>query len=340
MSKCTMFVGLDYHDSGVQMCVLDDRGRVLSNRMCANDWRSLQVAVSEFGPDANIHAGIEACNGAVDLALELRDRAGWSIDQAHPGYVARLKQSPDKTDFGDARLLADLVRVGYLPKVWIAPEYISELRSVVRYRQQLVRQQTAIKLQIGAMLRKQRLRFAGRRWTKAWIAWARDGAELPPQHRWVIGRQFARLDELRREIRDTEKRLQQVTADDPVVARLLTLDAVGLVTAVTLRAEIGRFDRFRTGKQLARFCGVSPRNASSGRRQADAGLIKAGNSELRCVLIETAHRLRNFTDRWTDFAVQMKRRGKPACVIAAAIANRWVRKLFHEMKDLGPGLAG
>ncbi len=40
-----------------------------------------------------------------------------------------------------------------------------------------------------------------------------------------------------------------------------------------LRAEIGRFDRFGSGKQLARFCGLSPRNASSGTRQADAGLV-------------------------------------------------------------------
>jgi len=45
---------------------------------------------------------------------------------------------------------------------------------------------------------------------------------------------------------------------------------------VTIRAEIGRFDRFRTGKQMARFCGLSPHNASSGARQADAGLIRAG----------------------------------------------------------------
>ena len=29
---------------------------------------------------------------------------GRPVDQAHPGYVNRLKQSPDKTDFGDARL--------------------------------------------------------------------------------------------------------------------------------------------------------------------------------------------------------------------------------------------
>ena len=52
----------------------------------------------------------------------------------------RLKQSPDKTDFSDAQLLADLERVGYLPRVWHAPERIRELRRLVRYRQQLVAQ--------------------------------------------------------------------------------------------------------------------------------------------------------------------------------------------------------
>jgi transposase len=32
----------------------------------------------------------------------------------------------------------------------------------------------------------------------------------------------------------------------------MTLDGVGLVTAATMRAEIGDFTRFDTGKQLAR----------------------------------------------------------------------------------------
>jgi hypothetical protein len=56
---------------------------------------------------------------------------------AHPGYVARMKQSPDKSDFSDARLLADLPPVGYLPKVWLAPECVRELRRLLRYREQL-----------------------------------------------------------------------------------------------------------------------------------------------------------------------------------------------------------
>ncbi len=55
------------------------------------------------------------------MADELITRLGWSVDLAHPGYVARMKQSPDKTDFGDARMLADLERVGYLPRGVVGP---------------------------------------------------------------------------------------------------------------------------------------------------------------------------------------------------------------------------
>jgi hypothetical protein len=58
----------------------------------------------------------------------LAQRAGWSVSLAHPGFVARMKQNPDKTGHSDARLLADLLRVGYLPKVWLAPAELRELR--------------------------------------------------------------------------------------------------------------------------------------------------------------------------------------------------------------------
>ena len=47
-------------------------------------------------------------------------------------------------------------------------------------------------------------------------------------------------------------------------------------------------DRFRNGKQLARYCGLTPCNRSSGDREADAGLVRQANPELRRVLIEAA----------------------------------------------------
>ena len=141
------------------------------------------------------------------------------------------------------------------------------------------------------------------------------------------------LDHMAQQLVEVEKRLEQVTADDRLVGQLLAQRGIGPVTAWTLRAEIGQFDRFRSGKQLARFCGLSPRNASSGTRQADAGLIRAASPRLRATLLEAAHRLGRLEPRWVQFKARLVRRGKPGAVAAAAVANRWVRWLFHQIQQ-------
>lgn len=331
MSKLPVFVGLDYHQSGVQVCVMDTTGKVLVNRKCENNWRIVAAAVG----DASVYAAIEACGGAADLADELAQQAGWSVHLAHPGYVHRIKQSPDKTDYSDARLLADLERVGYLPQVWHAPQRIRELRRLVRYRQQLVEQRRNVKLRIRALLRDHRLSLGeARPWTKAWLAWVGQ-ADLPEESRWILDEHLAQLTHVKARLQAAEERLTRVAQNDLLVTQLLTIPGVGLITAVTIRAEIGRFDRFRSGKQLARFCGLSPRNASSGQRQADAGLIKAGNNELRRVLTQAAHRLVRYEPRWQQVACQLKQRGKPTPLVVAAVANRWMRTLYHQLKSYG-----
>jgi transposase len=310
---------------------MDAGGGLLGNRGCENEWQRIAAYAEQWGTVAG--SAIEACTGAANLAEELASRAGWSVDLAHPGFVSRMKQNPDKHDWGDARLLADLERVGYLPRVWLAPHEVRELRRLVRYRHQLVEERRAVKLRVSALLRDQRVvRPAGSAWTKRWVCWLMNQAPFSEQGRWIVDRHVARLEGLRVEIEQVELRLAQVTMDDPVIRRLREMKGIGWITAWTLRAEIGRFDRFRSGKQLARFCGLSPRNASSGQRQADAGLIKAGHPQLRAVLVEAAHRLMRCEPRWQSLAGQMQSRGKAKCLVVAAIANRWVRWLYHQMQ--------
>jgi transposase len=333
MCKVTVFVGIDYHQDVVQVCIMDRQGKVLANRSVDNSVEEVAAVVAPHGSE--VHAAIEACGGAAAMADALVTQLGWVVDLAHPGYVARIKQSPDKSDFSDARLLADLVRVGYLPRVWLAPFALRELRHVVRYRQQLVAQARSNKLRVRGLLRENRAKLCDvTPWTKQWILWLRTTKDVGPESRWVIDQLLGQIERLQSDIVTAEKRLEQLTADDPVVAALLNQKGVGLITAVTLRAEIGRFDRFRSGKQLSRFCGLSPRNASSGNRQADAGLIKAGNPQLRTVLIELAHRLKRWDPRWAKLAFTMRMRDKKGSVIAAAVANRWVRWLFHQMQAI------
>jgi transposase len=330
MSKLTVCVGLDYHKDSIQVCIMDPGGRIVANRRCRNQVEALVRLVASFGDD--VHAAVESCTGAAALADELATRHGWSISLAHPGYVARMKQTPDKTDWGDARVLADLVRVGYLPKVWLAPEDVRQLRALVRYRQQLVDRRRAIKLRITALLRDARVEEPCARWSKAWFAWLPTAEGLGSQAKWVTNNHISEYNHVTGLVVEAEHRLYEVTAADPVIAGMVALEGVGLITAATIRAEVGRFDRFATGKQLARFCGLSPRNASSGQRQADAGLIPAGNPQLRATIVEAAHRLIRLDPRWAALADRLRGSGKPACVVAAAVANRWVRWLFHQVE--------
>jgi len=331
MSHCKLSVGLDYHQSSVQVCVVDAQGKEVLNRRCRNDWKAIVDAAQRCGPVGRV--AIESCTGAANLAEELVTRACWSVDLAHPGYVRRMKQSPDKSDYTDARMLADLVRVGYLPKVWLAPEEVRELRRLVRFRQQLIADRRNIKLRISGLLRDQRVRDApARPWTRPWLSWVRSAESLSAESRWIVSQQLRRMEFVVEQIAEVERRLGEVTQDDSMVRALCELKGIGSVTAWTIRAEIGRFDRFRNGKQLARFCGLSPRNASSGTRQADAGLIKAGNRQLRATLIEAADRLIRMEPHWIDFAQGLLDRGKPKCVTVTAAANRWVRWLFHQMQ--------
>ena len=334
MSNVPIFVGLDYHQDSIQVCVLNQQGDVLLNRSAANSIAELERAVKPLGVVQQV--GIEACCGAADLGQELVEKLGWNVSLGHPAYIARMKSSPDKSDFSDGRMLADLTRVGYLPRVWLAPANIRELRQLVNHRQRLVDRGRALKLQVGGILREQRVKIdkeRGSRWTKAWTASVRDNEGLSKHARWIVNDLLDDIVQTRGKIATTDARLREASEGDKVVAKLLEQDGVGEVTAWVLRAYIGDFGRFKTAKQLSRYCGLSPCNASSGHRIADAGLVDGCNKLLRATIVQAAHRLIRTVDRWASLAESLLKRGKPKCVVVGAVGNRWVRTLHHAMKE-------
>lgn len=334
MANVPVFVGLDYHQDSIQVCVLDQQGKVLLNRSAGNDSRELSRLVGPLGVVQRV--GIEACCGAADLGQELVEQLGWSVSLGHPAYIAKIKSSPDKSDFSDGRLIADLVRVGYLPRVWLAPAHVRELRLLVNHRQRLVDHGRALKLQIGGVLREQRVKIdkdRGSRWSRSWVASVRDNQRLSDHARWIVNDLLDELKHADGKIAGVEKRLREAVEGDAVVGKLMKQAGIGEVTAWVLRAYVGDFGRFKTAKQLSRYCGMSPCNASSGRKTADAGLIDGCNKLLRLTVVQAAHRLVRTTDRWAKLADSMRSRGKPACVIVGAVGNRWLRGLHHAMKQ-------
>lgn len=321
---------MDYHSKFVQVCVVSESGDLLLNRRCRNGLGAVRRLIDPCWSVRRV--AIESCCGAADFAERLIREAGWRVSLAHPGFVNRMKSSPDKTDYADARMLAELCRAGFLPEVWLAPEPIRDLRAAVKYRASLVDRRKAVKTQILGLLRNRRIpepRLG--RWSIAWRAWLAQEPMLNQACRWMIDEQLAELKHIETKVRAAEHRLRSLTADDPVVARLRSLKGVGLISACVIRAFIGRFDRFRNGKQLARFCALTPRNVSSGERVADAGLIRAGEPVLKTVLIQVAHSLRRWSPRWRAMGRRLEDKGKARSVVIGAIANRWVRWLHHEM---------
>lgn len=330
-------VGLDVHQHVVQVCVLDRGGAVLANRRVANEDAAIVGAILTACGNGQVRGvALECGTGTAALADALIGHTGWNVQPCHPGYVRRMKQNPDKTDYSDAYVLADLQRVGYVPRVWLAPPAIRDLRQLVRYRQQVVDRQRNTKLRIRALLREHRVAdVPGNLWTRRGGAWLRQ-LPLPPHARWVLTEHGTALEQDAAQLARIAVRLREVAAADPVIQALLGQPGIGLVTACVLRAEVGDFRRFRNGKQLARFCGLSPCNASSGARQADAGLIRGCSRLLRDSLIEAAHRLTRCDVRWKTFKAELRQRGKAGSLIAAAVANRWLRRLYHDLCALHP----
>ncbi len=332
----TMYVGLDYHQSSIQLCVMDAAGKTLLNRKCDND---LLALTRHLPKGVKVQATIEAMPGSADLAEALCRQPGWSVHLAHAQHVARMKRTREKTDRSDAYVLADLTRVGYVQKVWLPPQSVRELRRLVSHRLQLVDRAKALKLRVGSLLRDHRVKLAGTRWSKPWLlALAQTVASLPADSAWIISEQLDELAHLSMRIKAADARLKEVTAQDTLTGHLLAQAGVGLITATALRAAIGRFDRFKNGKSLARYCGLSPRNASSGSRQNQGGLVDDANKRLRSLLIKLAWRLMRASGgsggRWKAMACRLRDRGKASCLIAAAVANRWVRQLHHQLVEV------
>lgn len=351
MSIVPVYVGLDYHTDSVRVCVLSEQGEELFNRSvpaevgCVTEAIQRSVTGRAAGgarrrpdsPQAVVVRGValEACTGSAEFATRLAEATDWTVKLAHAAAVHRLKQGPDKTDHGDAWHLANLIRVNYLPEVWLADEATRQLRHLIRYRQALMADAKDVKLRVRSLLKEDGVAETCSQgaWTKSWLAWLNE-VSLPEHSRWIMTQQLELLEHLQAKIAEVDRRMQEATRSDPVVTALLEQAGVGLVTALLLRAVVGRFDRFRNGKQLARYCGVTPCNASSGKRQADSGLVAAGHDDLRAALIQLAKRLPRHEARWREFKQQLGKR-KPANVVSAAIANRWLRRLYHDLKGVG-----
>jgi transposase len=81
------------------------------------------------------------------------------VHLAHPALAKPFAKKHVKTDKVDSEVLAQLLRMNYLPESYVPRKETRDLRTMVRHRASLVRLRTSIKNRIHALLTREGLRL-------------------------------------------------------------------------------------------------------------------------------------------------------------------------------------
>jgi putative transposase len=122
--------------------------------------------------------------------------------------------------------------------------------------------------------------------------------------------------------------IEEIASRDDAARRLMTVPGIGPLTATALIASVGDARRFRSGRDLAAWLGLVPRQYSSGGKPTLLGISKRGNSYLRRLLIHDArscvlhlHRRGNRLGQWLDELEVRTHRNKAVVALANKLAR-------------------
>jgi transposase len=306
---------------------MDDLGEIVSEGRCPTSELPLHPAFSlEGGKRAVMEAGGNwySVYDALEPVVE-------ELILAHPLRVRAIAAARVKTDAIDARTLAHLLRTDLIPAAYVPPRDVRDLRELLRYRMDLVKQRTALKNRVHALLAKEGLSSPvsdlfgrqGRRWI--------DELILPAQQRFQLEGYLTVLDCLTGQIGAADKRVQTECASNPVAKLLTTIPGVGPLSALVIFAEIGDMQRFDSPQKLCSFAGLAPRVYSSGGKTRRGPITKQGPSALRWVLIEAAHFAVRRPGRLQGLYLRL-RRGKHPSVAITACARELLVAVYHIWK--------
>jgi transposase len=268
------------------------------------------------------------------LARELGD-LGLPVDvidarQAH----AVMKLQRNKTDAGDAELLAELARSGFCRVVSVSSEAAQEARVLLKARSHLVRHRRDTENAIRGLLGSLGLRFPKGTGKLA----GRVGAALEdrPELRAAIGPLLSVVAALKREIAGLDQEVMARAQAAPACRVLMSVPGVGPVTALAYVATIDDPARFAKSRAVGAYLGLTTRRFQSGEMDYSGRISKMGDAMLRSLLYEAANSLLTVVRKahpLKDWARRIGRRKghKKACVALA----RKLAVILHRMLITG-----
>ena len=278
------FIGLDIHRHYTWAARMEPSGALIESRRLANDELVGFIQTLPERPSV----AFEATSNWYHI-YELLEPWVAELALSHPLKTRIIAETKMKTDKVDAKTLADLLRIDYLPRSYIAPAPVRELRELLRLRISLVRLRTSARNRTHAVLIKRGLtppvkNVFGKK-GRAWLA----TLELPEAYSLAITSYLELLDSLAGPIARVNGRINERAGASEEAGWLDSMPGVGPFTALLVLAEIGDIWRFPDAAHLCSYAGLVPSVYSSGGRTRYGPLTKQGSAYLRWVLVQAAN---------------------------------------------------
>jgi transposase len=236
------------------------------------------------------------------VVIEVGPTAGWVCDLCRemgvPVEVAnanhdawRWRNVKRKSDRDDALKLARLSALGQLPPVHVPAPKVRAWRELIGYRHALVARLGAVKNSLRAILMRQAIAWpAGQAgWGKAALKELRElstkGEEI---WRMMLREELQHFATLAASIERIEQQLDGVAQQNRNVALLRSIPGVGPRLSEVIVAVIDDPHRFKSGKQVGCYAGLTPRRHQSGSMDRQGKISGAGHELLRSLLVEVA----------------------------------------------------
>jgi transposase len=323
-------IGLDIAKSVFQVHGVDAQGTVIIRRRIGRG-----KVLGFFGNLSPCLIGIEACPTAHHWGRELQV-LGHTVKLMPPSYVkAYVKRS--KNDANDAAAICEAVT---RPSMRFVPIKTKEQQTALmlhRARQLLVRQRTMLSNALRGHLAELGIVSAkGRNGTSELLGIITDAADkrVSPTARGILDVLARQYNVIGAEIGSIDKSILAWHRSCEASRRLEEIPGIGPIVATALIAEIGDWKAFSSGRNLAAWIGLVPKQHTTGGKDRLGSITKQGNRYLRWLLVAGAmavirYAQKHGTERRPWLGRLMERR--PTKVAAVALANKIARMAWAIM---------
>lgn len=319
------YAGIDAHKRTCTIVIIDDRGNKVKEGVVKTNEDDLRGFFAAYREQTA--AVVETCLNWVFIHRTLRGYIR-EIKVAQAYKLRIIAEAKVKTDSIDANTLAQMLRIGYIPEIYVPDDKTLKLRELIRARIYLVRLKTRMKNKIHSILDKNGFHNhpgtdlfgkAGRNFLRT--------VTIGNPEEGIIARYLELIEKLEENIEAFEIVVGNNVDETPEIKLLRSIPGIGRISSHLLLAEIGNIKRFRIKERLCSFAGLCPKIYSSGEVERRGHISKAGNAYMRWILTECAQvAIRHSPGLGKIFGrIQRKHGGKVAVI---AVARRMLGIVF------------